>query len=944
MIHLKNIKNIDNNYKDIYKYNINLYNIICLKILYSLIIFKNSICERNYEYDLKKEIFLDVILNKIYNEIRDGIQYTYIIFDFKHIIINNLYKPKNKTLIITNSTTILYNINLYKNSNIDKIDVILYYSQYISDNINNNLLMQYKKYSIINNIYSTHIKDDYIAFLKNILNSNNLNNAIPDTQNKYDLISVNISNIYGINQTVSIRVILELPQFISTVAVALKYLERNGTLIIFSTIANTRISSYRKLVGLLAHAFQKVEVVSNDINQNILIGVPEFYFKCTGYKSNSSNALLDALIQCGIDTIDNVYNVCDVIDWLDSYIESEPAQTLFYKSIDSKVKIKKISKASNKISKKKSLRISQFISRNKNFLRNRKTSIKQYTKKSLKDLYYIDDINIPELDAIVENDVVGFRVMILCNQIEALYIGFFDMVNYHIENSIEYDVKGAPRISELVIKQKTVSNLRRLLEFLEYNKLPYNRHALAVLQEKQDELLDSFYKLFAPIESRIIHYGDLTTKLLDRRGWNNLKLGTAYHLESMKNHFERMGRAYRVQQNLLNQLGLNKMPAQVQYATEDMTRGLAKFIMKRFETSLPHPIISNAFIKMWECLSAMKVIPDTSSQAQGGKYRVFHICEAPGQMILAVKYFIEKKRRGITDYDWRANSLNPYNAEVLAKYGKVFSDEYGLMRGTPKKWLWGADGTGDITRVSNVRWFRDYIQKEMPDLNLIIGDGGLGSGNDTLVLQRLDLAQVVMVLACSQKGGSCIIKHFTPFMPNHPDSQDATSFFIGFMYLYYMAFSDISLFKPYSSDMTSGEFYVIGKKFRGLGADETEVLERLYSVLEQFEANQSLFKKSEIPDTFKMQIEGFINQMADYNVIGYEKTNLVLTCYKELGRKLGRTSGKKGKKKRTVYRSDSKSRDKLEMYLKCGSFLDEDKIEEILVPRYNKWVKLYEFV
>jgi len=34
----------------------------------------------------------------------------------------------------------------------------------------------------------------------------------------------------------------------------------------------------------------------------------------------------------------------------------------------------------------------------------------------------------------------------------------------------------------------------------------------------------------------------------------------------------------------------------------------------------------------------------------------------------------------------------------------------------------------------------------------------------------------------------------------------------------------------------------------------------------------------------------------------------------------------------------------MEKYLKCGDFLDEDKIEEILVPRYNKWVKLYEFV
>jgi len=531
--------------------------------------------------------------------------------------------------------------------------------------------------------------------------------------------------------------------------------------------------------------------------------------------------------------------------------------------------------------------------------------------------------------------MVSFRVMVLCNQVEALFIDFFEMVNYHIENSIEYDARGVPRVIDLIIQEKTVGNLSRLVEFLGVNNLPYNRHIVAVLNKKQDELLNSFYNLYGSIESRIIHYGDAETKRLDRRGWGNLRLRAGYVLEGIENHFERLGRAYRVQRNLLDGLGLDQLPAKVQYATEDMTRGLAKFINKRFETTLPHPVISNAFIKMWECLTALNVIPNTKVS----KYRVFHIYEAPGQMILAARYFVEKKRRGITDYDWRANSLNPYNAEVRRVYGRVFSDTYSLMSGNPKKWLWGADGTCDITRVANVRWFRDYIRREMPELNLIIGDGGLGSGNDTLILQRLDLAQVVMVLTCSQVGGACVIKHFTPFMPNHPDSRDATSFFIGFMYLYYLAFADVSLFKPYSSDMTSGEFYVVGKGFRGLGADEDAVLARLYRVLEKFETNQSLFAADEIPDTFKMQIEGFIRQIVDYNIVGYEKTNLVLTCYKELKR----GSGSKHEI-RSSMSFKNRSMEKMEKYLKCGDFLDEDKIEEILVPRYNKWVRLYEFV
>lgn len=946
-------------YGSLFHYSHNAYKLININILFNYTYYLNGeICGVKYEENISNNIIKNILFDDspMHSKKLSG-------FNFQNIIIKNLY-PKGPRLIITNASTVLYNFandeDIHKSGSGAIADVILLYNTAYTPL---DIEKKSKNYATLKNlkIYSSHDKAGYLAFLKNVQKGNDLHDAIPGYNNgfanKYDFISYHNTNIHGLNQTASIKISLYWTLDIASIGIALKYLGIGGTLVIFTTIANTHIPAYQKLIGLLAHSFKNVKLVSNDINQNILTGVPEFYFKCTGFKANISTGLLNALIQCGIDCIDNVYNVCDIISWLESYIERNPAQSLFYKASSGSginsgdinragtytAKISKTTKVSSRKNWDKTMRISQFVSGDSNVDRRTKKTGNKNSKKSLskeqQKMYYIDDINIPELNAIIKDDNVEFRVMVLCNQIEALFIGFFDMVNYHIENSIEYDSHGVPRVSELAIKQNTVSNLRRLLEFLEYNKLPYNRHILTVLQEKQNDLLDSFYNLYAPIESKIIHYGDLATKQLDRRGWDNLRLGAAYPLDNIASQCNRLELAYSVQKKLLDQLNLDKIPAKVQYATEDMTRGLAKFIMKRFETTLPHHIITNAFIKMWECLSASKVIPKTKVS----KYRVFHICEAPGQMILAVKYFIEKKRQAITDYDWRANSLNPYNAEVRAKYGRVFSDEYGLMRGNPKKWLWGADGTGDITRVANVRWFRDYIQKEMPDLNLIIGDGGLGSGSDTLVLQRLDLAQAVMVLACSQKGGSCIIKHFMPFMPNHPDSLNATSFFIGFMYLYYLAFSDVELFKPYSSDMTSGEFYVVGKGFRGLGTDEDKVLARLYRVLEKFQINQSLFSEGEMPDTFKMQIEGFIKQMVDYNVIGYEKTNLVLTCYKELG--TGEKSEKSEKSKtRKGSNSDSKSRDKLEKYLKCGNFLDEDKIEEILVPRYNKWIKLYEFV
>jgi hypothetical protein len=40
--------------------------------------------------------------------------------------------------------------------------------------------------------------------------------------------------------------------------------------------------------------------------------------------------------------------------------------------------------------------------------------------------------------------------------------------------------------------------------------------------------------------------------------------------------------------------------------------------------------------------------------------------------------------------------------------------------------------------------------------------------------------------------------------------------------------------------------------------------------------------------------------------------------------------------KKSDYKIKIQEKKKMETYLKCEDFLDEDKIEELLVPRYNK--------
>ena len=137
---------------------------------------------------------------------------------------------------------------------------------------------------------------------------------------------------------------------------------------------------------------------------------------------------------------------------------------------------------------------------------------------------------------------------------------------------------------------------------------------------------------------------------------------------------------------------------------------------------------------------------------------------------------------------------------------------YNLIKNNYDKWLWGADETGDITKSQNIRWYKNYINNKWLErgekLDLLTGDAGTNSSFSSLILQKLDLGQAIAIIACSSKSGSCVVKHFSPYITTEPDTLKATGFFISYIYLYYVMFEEISLFKPYTSDATSGEFSV----------------------------------------------------------------------------------------------------------------------------------------
>ena len=158
-----------------------------------------------------------------------------------------------------------------------------------------------------------------------------------------------------------------------------------------------------------------------------------------------------------------------------------------------------------------------------------------------------------------------------------------------------------------------------------------------------------------------------------------------------------------------------------------------------------------------------------------------------------------------------------------------------------------------------------------------------------------------------------------------------------------MAFEQVNLFKPYTSNPDSGEFYVVGRGFKGVSDIQ---LNKLYKILDNYEFNNAIIEKDKIPETFVSQIEVFLEKISNLNTIGIEKQNLLLTCYKSsLEDKHDKRERVRDRKRHSKNKYDSQSKsEKANKYLGCNTFLNEASMQDILVPRFKEWIKVYKFV
>lgn len=244
--------------------------------------------------------------------------------------------------------------------------------------------------------------------------------------------------------------------------------------------------------------------------------------------------------------------------------------------------------------------------------------------------------------------------------------------------------------------------------------------------------------------------------------------------------------------------------------------------------------VSRAWIKFYEILYTTRIYDYITENI-----KAFHICEAPGTFIVATNYYLQKWNPKVK-YIWEASTLAP-----TTKIKDYIGDTYGLLRKHKDKWTYGADGTGDITKEVNIKYYHNICK----DKDWIIGDCGLPYSTDSTPGILLFYSQMLFILYNLRDSGNCIFKQFFNLLDN--------KLLDDMFYLLYLSFQKVEIYKPTQNEF-SPEFYVICKNYKKI------ITEKDFEILFSFLKNKDVNLKSFIPTydkDFTIQFSGMLEKI-----------------------------------------------------------------------------------
>ncbi|KAM3603437.1 uncharacterized protein V6R79_022484 [Siganus canaliculatus] len=188
------------------------------------------------------------------------------------------------------------------------------------------------------------------------------------------------------------------------------------------------------------------------------------------------------------------------------------------------------------------------------------------------------------------------------------------------------------------------------------------------------------------------------------------------------------------------------------------------------------------------------------------------VCAGPGGFS---EYILWKRRWHAKGFGMTLKGPCDFKLEdFFAAPSELFEPYYGEG---------GVDGDGDITRPENMTAFRNFVLEstEKRGLHFLMADGGFSvEGQENLqeiLSKQLLLCQFLTALSTLRTGGHFVCKTFDLFTP----------FSVGLVYLLYLCFDRVSIFKPVTSRPANSERYVV---CRGLKPGSDAVREYMFRV------------------------------------------------------------------------------------------------------------------
>lgn len=283
---------------------------------------------------------------------------------------------------------------------------------------------------------------------------------------------------------------------------------------------------------------------------------------------------------------------------------------------------------------------------------------------------------------------------------------------------------------------------------------------------------------------------------------------------------------------------------------------LSKDFLKKNE-----PDIQNReFYKIWEILSMFDVAKNNTSAV---------ISDNPTSIIQAILKYRQKYFNSTNDtiYSVSNHEKTKEQKKFMGYYKDSVKPHKTYAQSTSKRYK-GKD-TGNIKEVKTITNFKNSIDK----VDLVIGGTDMKFKNRLYMEQEaydLIFAEIISALRVQKDGGSFVLRMFSTM----------TELSNKFLLILCSVYSEVYVYKPFTSRLSDDEKYIICKGFKS--GNVTKIIDNMEKVLSQMNTDNfvnDIYTELELPTDFKNTMVytnimiGNHQQIMINKIVNYIKSN-----------------------------------------------------------------------